>query len=56
MSLKPPIKHVVFLAGKDYREYLEKLLHDQGISTEVPMEGLGLGQQKAWLKANIPYE
>lgn len=34
-------------AGKLYREYLELYL---GL-VQVPLEGLGIGQQKAWYKA-----
>lgn len=38
---------VIVLAGAAYREWLE------GIEHEAPMAGMGIGQQKAWLKAQI---
>lgn len=45
---------VVILAGQGYREFLEPLLvralGDADLVT-VPMRGLGIGQQKAWLAA-----
>jgi len=40
---------VVALAGEDYRAPLL-----QHFPVEVPMAGLGIGQQKAWLAANTP--
>lgn len=40
---------IVVLAGKKYREYLLPLLHDDGYEVEVPMEGLGIGEQLGWL-------
>ena len=42
---------VVMLAGRRYREHLTPVLEARGITVEVPMEGLGIGQQLAWLKA-----
>ena len=44
---------VVFLAGETYREYLAPIIRDLGCTTDVPMEGLGIGQQKAWLKRRL---
>ena len=41
---------VVFLAGQSYREFLVPTL--EGYDVEVPMEGLGIGQQKRWLLDN----
>lgn len=44
---------VVILAGKKYREFLLKPLKSYGFKAEIPFEGLGIGQQKSWLrKAN----
>ena len=45
-------KKVVFLAGSAYREFLENPLLESGITQEieVPLKGLGIGQQKAKLK------
>lgn len=44
----------VILAGHTYRERLEPWLNggDEGRAT-VPMRGLGMGEQKAWLAAQI---
>ena len=47
----PEAKSVTFLAGKRYREFLEDYLRNQGVSVEVPMEGLRIGEQLAWLGA-----
>ena len=39
----------IMLAGNRYRESLEPVLRAQGCIVEVPMAGLGIGEQKAWL-------
>lgn len=39
-----------FLAGLDYRKPLEDWLLYQGATIARPLLGLGIGQQKAWLK------
>jgi hypothetical protein len=44
-----PNDHVMLLAGRKYREALVPLLEMHGCSVEVPMEGLGIGQQLQWL-------
>lgn len=48
---------IVILAGLDYREHLEHWLtlggRDQR-GVEVPLRGLGLGRQLAWLTQNAP--
>lgn len=44
-----PKGKVVILAGQRYREYLEPILLEAGYYVEVPMRGLGIGQQLAWL-------
>ena len=41
---------LVFLAGKHYRTPLLEYAGDRAC---IPMEGLGIGQQKAWLAARI---
>lgn len=40
---------IVFLAGQRYREYLAPALARDGFQIEVPMEGLRIGEQRAWL-------
>ena len=40
---------VVFLAGRLYRADLAPALAADGHRIDVPMEGLGIGQQLAWL-------
>ena len=47
----PKAQSVVFLAGRRYREFLEDHLRNQGVFVEVPMEGLRIGEQLAWLGA-----
>ena len=42
---------VVLLAGKHYRVDLVPALDAHGMFVQVPMEGLGIGQQLAWLKS-----
>ena len=39
-------------AGDDYRKYLIPLLESKGYKVYVPLQGLGIGQQKAWYKTN----
>lgn len=41
---------IVVLAGRRYREFLMPALQRMADSVEVPMEGLGIGRQLAWLK------
>ena len=43
------VESVVFLAGQRYREFLEASLRSRGLSISVPMEGLRIGEQLAWL-------
>jgi hypothetical protein len=45
--------HVVLLAGKRYRELLIPHLQSEGHPCSVPMRGLGIGEQKAWLKNRL---
>lgn len=46
---------VVFLAGMRYREGLIARLEACGVRVEVPMEGLGIGQQLAWLSGGARF-
>jgi len=48
----PGARHVVFLAGQRYREFLMDRFRKQGIDVEVPMEGLRIGEQLGWLGAH----
>lgn len=43
------IERVVFLAGMPYREFLVGPLEQRGVTVEVPMEGLSIGNQLSWL-------
>ena len=42
-------ERVVIFAGQRYREFLVGPLEEAGIACTVPMEGLALGEQLAWL-------
>jgi len=44
------IDKVFFYAGQKYRHYLTPKLEDTGIECQTPLEGLGIGKQKAWYK------
>lgn len=46
---------VIFLAGNDYREFLDAEFNNASppIPTEAPLAGLGIGQQKKRLKEMI---
>ncbi len=43
---------IVVLAGLRYREFLMPALRQRAAVVDVPMEGLGIGQQLAWLDRN----
>ena len=45
--------HVVVLAGRLYREFVVDGLLRGGYTVEVPMEGLGIGQQLRWLDEHV---
>lgn len=50
-------RRIVFLAGEVYRSPLEDWITLSGRepdAVDVPLRGLGLGQQLAWLTANAP--
>lgn len=49
----PEPTRFVILAGRAYREHLQPLLEATGHTCEVPMEGLGIGQQLAWLREKV---
>ena len=42
------VQSVVFLAGKNYREFLAPELHGRGIEIHVPMLGMRIGKQLRW--------
>lgn len=44
------VSEIDFYAGKKYREYLIPILEDKSIICNVPMKGLGIGQQLKFLK------
>ncbi len=50
----PEVSHVVFLAGKRYREFLARYLTDRGVAVSVPMERLRFGEQLSWLGQYSP--
>ena len=43
------VRSVVFLAGKNYREFLAPELRERGIEIHVPMQGMRIGEQLRWL-------
>jgi len=48
-----PGDDVLILAGHSYREHLVPFLQSWGCNVKVPMAGMGIGQQKAWLKRQL---
>lgn len=40
-------------AGNDYRKFLIPLLESEGYTVDVPLKGLGIGQQLGWYKNNL---
>lgn len=40
-------------AGKEYRKYLIPLLEERGFKVNIPLEGLGIGQQLGWFKEKL---
>lgn len=46
----PAADRIVILAGVPYREFLIDYLLTRARTVEVPMQGLGIGQQLQWLK------
>ena len=47
------LQTVVVFAGQRYREFLVPELCKRGVRVEVPMEGLKIGEQLAWLNHRI---
>ena len=47
------VKIVVFFAGQRYREFLAPELRERGVRVHVPMAGLPIGKQLAWLNDRI---
>lgn len=45
---------VQIFAGDKYRDYLIPMLEDAGYSVDVPLKGLGIGQQLAWFDRSTP--
>jgi hypothetical protein len=48
ITLRP--NEVDFYAGEKYREYLIPMLETKEIKCNVPLQGLGIGQQLSWYK------
>jgi hypothetical protein len=48
-----PEYQVVILTGIKYRENLISPIREMGCSVKVPREGLGIGEQKRWLKKQL---
>lgn len=49
-SAYPEVDSISIFAGSQYREFLVPLLESNGYKCDVPLEGLGIGQQLGWLK------
>ena len=45
---------LVVLAGQVYREFIEPDLRDRGVSVEVPLKGMRIGEQLAWFDRQRP--
>ncbi len=56
LQYKPGEDELFIFAGRDYRDHLMPLLEQAGFSVTVPLKGLGIGQQKAWMlkELNMP--
>jgi hypothetical protein len=46
---------ITILAGKPYHACLARWLQALGYTIEIPMQGLGIGQQLRWLNQQIEY-
>lgn len=53
--LFPGSTEIYFHAGRKYRDRLIELIEKywRGIELKTPLEGLGIGQQKAWYKERL---
>jgi hypothetical protein len=49
-EILPPHAEVVLLAGARYREEIEPFLREHGHAVEIPLLGLPMGRQLAWLR------
>lgn len=47
------LSQVDFYAGEKYRKYLIPLLQNKNINIEVPLKGLGIGQQLKFYKEEV---
>lgn len=52
-SILRPTDTVIFLAGVVYRKGLIEKVQSLGCVTEIPMEGLRIGEQVHWLKEQL---
>lgn len=50
--LQPGVE-VILLAGARYREHIEPFLVERGLKVSVPLRGLGIGRQLAWLRKEL---
>lgn len=53
---KIPKGRIIFLAGEKYRNPLSIIMEGAGYHVEIPMKGMGIGQQLSWLKSQIKQE
>lgn len=44
---------IEIFAGRDYREFLVPMMRDRGFEVEIPLEGLGIGEQLSFLKSAL---
>jgi hypothetical protein len=44
---------VKIFAGEHYRQYLVPLLENAGYTVDIPLKGLGIGQQLAWFESQF---
>ena len=51
LELMPDGGAIEILAGDKYRRYLVPLLENAGYRVQIPLKGLGIGQQLAWFDA-----
>ena len=49
------VRSVVVFAGEKYREFLVPEMQRRGVQVHVPMEGLKIGEQLAWLNDRIKH-
>jgi hypothetical protein len=49
LTIRPT--EIDFYAGAKYRKYLIPLLEAEGIKCNVPLKGMGIGEQLSWYKS-----